>query len=182
MGIELLLSQALPAIEVPIWQRPVVEQPKVRPPVRQRPIPTSNADPLLGCPDPPVPSVELNAVNLSHSAFLTLKTCSRSDIFYAGDSQVNLFCVAGRCGVFFNTGKYGYDPTRCSQARIGSRVWGWCGSQPDSIAFEMWPFLADGVEVASRIAQWPDRTSNYREKPVYVKRSKIATYNASLGL
>ncbi len=84
--------------------------------------------------------------------------------------------------MFFNTGKYGCDPTRCSQARIGSRVWGWCGSQPDSIAFEMWTFLTEGAEVASRIAQWPDRASNYREKPVYVKRSKIATYNTSLGL
>jgi hypothetical protein len=161
-----------------LLRQPVQERSQIMPPSRRDIV---ISDDNFGCPDPPTPSVTQNAVNLFHSAILTLKTCSRGDVFYSGDSQINLFCVAGKCGVFFDSGRYGYHPLRCSQVRIGVRIWGWCGDQPNFIALEMWPFLIDGIEVASQIARWPSGTTNFREKPLYVKRSKIATYNASLG-
>ena len=135
------------------------------------------------CEVPPAPFVSQNSINLTHSALTTLQTLYRSsDLTTCWDSQVQLFCVAGRCGVFFNTGHYGYDPTGCSQVRINTRVWSWCGSQPDSIAFEMWPLLTDGAEVATRIARWPGQMSNFREVPAQVRAAKIATYDASFGL
>lgn len=134
------------------------------------------------CDAPPAMTTSQNAVNLTYSALTFLNTLHRSaELTSCWESQVRLFCNAGRCGVFFNSGKYGYDPTACSQVRINDRVWSWCGNQPAAIAFAMWPHLVDGAEVATRIARWPGQMTNFREVPVQVRSAKIATYNASLG-
>jgi len=129
------------------------------------------------------PYVSRGAVDGRISAITHPKTLSvSSDFTYCSESQVRLFCMNGSCGVFFNSKKYGYDPTRCSRVRIGSRTWGWCGDQPASIAMEMWPHLKEGVEVATELAVWPSGTTNFREVLSNVQASKVATYNASLGL
>jgi hypothetical protein len=135
------------------------------------------------CAKAPLPFISQDAINFSYSALTTLKTLSKNPQYiFCNESQVRLFCRAGSCGVFFNSGRHGYNPLECSRARIGSRVWDWCGDQPNNTARNMWEHLSDGVEVATQIARWPSGRTNFREIPLKVKAAKIATYNASLGL
>lgn len=144
--------------------------------------PAEIAAEVAKCEALPATNTSENAINRTYSAITFLNALTKSPrLTFCSESQVRLFCTAGRCGVFFNSGKYGYDPTGCSQVRINNRVWSWCGTQPDSIAFAMWPYLVDGVEVATRIARWPGEMTNFREMPLKVRTAKIATYNASLG-
>lgn len=128
-------------------------------------------------------SVSQNAISFLYSGYAVLrqKISGRSnDECY--DSQVRLFCFNGSCGVYFDSGKYGYHPLKCNAVRISQRIWKWCGNQPSTIATEMWNYLGDGVEVATNLSKWPDGFTNSREFPLHIKRAKILSYNASLGL
>jgi LysM repeat protein len=127
-------------------------------------------------------SVSQNAVTLLYSGYTTLRRHSGQSRNECYDSQVRLFCFNGSCGVFFNSGKYGYHPLRCNAVRISQKIWRWCGNQPDSVAFEMWPHLREGVEVATDLKLWPDGFTNTREYPLQVIRAKVLAYNASLGM
>lgn len=133
----------------------------------------------IGCS--PRVSLSQNAVTLLYSGYTALRHQSGQSPNECFDSQVRLFCLNGSCGVFFDSGKYGYHPLRCSAVRISQRIWRWCGNQPDAVGLEMWPHLKDGVEVATRLSQWPEGVTNSREYPVQINRAKILTYNASLG-
>jgi LysM repeat protein len=127
-------------------------------------------------------SLSQNAVTLLYSGYTTLRYQYGQLPNECFDSQVRLFCLSGSCGVFFDSGKYGYHPLQCSAVRISQRIWRWCGNQPDAVGLEMWPHLKDGVEVATRLSQWPEGVTNSREYPVQINRAKVLTYNASLGL
>lgn len=128
-------------------------------------------------------SVRQDAVSYMYSAYTVPRVQGSYGVGEkCVDSAVRLFCLSGSCGVFFDSGQYGYHPLRCSTVRISRKAWGWCGDQPVKVASEMWGHLRDGVEVATNLSLWPKDYTNLSERPMNINKSKILTYNASLGI